>query len=109
MDLGRGGRPTRLAMRASVDLVVQIEAEPNSCLTRVLRGGAENPARHSRHGSRRALVGPTAIPRAATCEIQHRGRGALPCERSDPEHERTPADEDGSHSNDPDDSEPPRT
>ena len=44
MDLGRGGRPTRRAMKASVEVLGQIEAEPDSWLTRVQRRGAESRA-----------------------------------------------------------------
>ena len=50
-----------------------------------------------------------AIPRGTTWAMRDLNSRPLPCERSDPEPERTPADKDGIDSNDPDDSEPPRT
>jgi len=50
-----------------------------------------------------------AIPRGTTWAMRDLNSRPLPCERSDPEPERTTADEDGSHSNDPDDGGPPRT
>jgi hypothetical protein len=108
MDLGRGGRPTRRAMKASVEVLGQIEAEPDS---RLATSTAEelNPARHSRHGSCCALVGPVAVSMGTRWPTQDLGRGPLLCERSDAEQERTPADDNGSESRDPDDDGPPRT
>jgi hypothetical protein len=44
MDFGRGGRPTRRAMKVSLDPLGQIEAEPSSCPTSVDRRRAESRA-----------------------------------------------------------------
>jgi hypothetical protein len=50
-----------------------------------------------------------AIPRGTTWAMRDLNSRPLPCERSDPEPERTPADENGIGSNDPDDDEQPGT
>jgi hypothetical protein len=117
--LNAEGRETRTSVDESAERVARSQDKANDATARdlcPLRESGPPPhespeiARHIRaikFAQRTAEE--AAIPRGTTWAMRDLNSRPLPCERSDPGPERTPADEDGIDSNDPDDDERPRT